>query len=459
MKKKVLLSSILTIVLCFSLIAGSTFALFTSKTQVDVTITAGKVALEAGVAITKLESVKADDTNGTITDEYGAKYSYETVSPTFTNGGTAEIINGVLTLDNITPGDKITFEITGANTSDVAAQYRYTVECLEGYKLMSGLVFTFEGFTDEYTSVASFTSPWTSIAKETNIDPVTVTVELPVKAGNEFQDTTTKIRIYVEAVQGNANVSTDTQPTVETLAAATDADSFATAITDPSVDIVGIANDMALTVGDIANKTIRADGNDVSFTFTGNLENVVIEGIVDTNGTDRIDVSKSTGDLTLKGCEFLTTGAAGNGAIYVGTTTDDTTGEVKATDLTIEDCKFAGVGTAKTYGIYGYSSGAITITNTTFDNFKSWAILVNGTAFGGVTVSGCTFDTTGGILKTLGGGVKGDFTFTNNTMITNGHDGNLDKVVVSGSGTDPVVCTGTKTVSGNTLNGAEWTQQ
>ena len=84
MKKKVLLSSIATIALCLCLIAGSTFALFTSKSNVNIAVTAGEVDMVAGIAITKLESVKGD-VNGTIVDENGNTYSYEEVSPNFTS--------------------------------------------------------------------------------------------------------------------------------------------------------------------------------------------------------------------------------------------------------------------------------------------------------------------------------------------------------------------------------------
>ena len=47
MKKKVLMSSIVTIVLCLTLIAGSTYALFTSESNVNVAVTSGKVVVKA----------------------------------------------------------------------------------------------------------------------------------------------------------------------------------------------------------------------------------------------------------------------------------------------------------------------------------------------------------------------------------------------------------------------------
>lgn len=212
MKKKVLLSSIATIALCLCLIAGSTFALFTSKSNVNIAVTAGEVDMVAGIAITKLESVKGD-VNGTIVDENGNTYSYEEVSPNFTNGGTAEVVGSVLTLDKITPGDKVTFEISGINNSNVAIQYRYVIECLSGDDLMKGLEFTINNVViDKY--MESYTSPWAPLAVGTSMTNVPITIELPVSAGNEFQKESTEIRVLVEAVQGNAVVDANTDPVI-----------------------------------------------------------------------------------------------------------------------------------------------------------------------------------------------------------------------------------------------------
>ena len=49
MKKKALLSSLLTIALCFSLIAGSTYALFTSTSEINVAATSGTVSVQANI--------------------------------------------------------------------------------------------------------------------------------------------------------------------------------------------------------------------------------------------------------------------------------------------------------------------------------------------------------------------------------------------------------------------------
>ena len=47
--KKIILSAALSIVMCLSLIAGATFALFTSETAINVAVTAGNVELVATV--------------------------------------------------------------------------------------------------------------------------------------------------------------------------------------------------------------------------------------------------------------------------------------------------------------------------------------------------------------------------------------------------------------------------
>lgn len=448
MKKKVLLSSILTIALCLSLIGGSTFALFTSQAEVGAVITAGKLEVTAGVAINKLESVKGDE-NGAIVDENGAHYSYETVAPNFTNGGTATVANGVLTLEKVTPGDKVTFTLSGANNGNVAAQTRYIIECLDGFHLMSGLVITVNG-GNEIPAVASYTSPWSPLAAETEMAPVTVTVELPVTAGNEFQGKSTSFRIVVEAVQGNAVVEDNREPVIEHVSAVADQADLDAALAGTEPAVITVVKDMALTVGDVTNKTFKVEGNDVAFTFNGLMENVVVEGIEAKTAGTKINLKNATGDITVLDSSLISAGGKHAGAsIALGMNAD----------LTVDNCVFVGGGAADYALSTSGSSGSVIITNSTFEGFTSWAILVNGTAGGDVLVDNCTFNTPDGVLKTLGGGVVGDFTFTNNEMIgCQGHDANPDKLVVSGSGTSPVICTGTKTVEGNTLDGAAWTQ-
>lgn len=211
MKKKALLSSILTIALCLSLIAGSTFALFTSSSEVNVAVTSGKVEVEANITGLTPYSVKPNPISGTIVDEYGHKYDYEKQNSAFINGGTAVLVGNELTLDKVTPGDKVTFTIEIANKSDVITQYRTLVYCTSNDGLFSGLEIgldgnTFNGFA--YTE-------WTTLAAGADIQDVAVTVELPVTAGNEYQSTSASLCFIVEAVQGNGATAYEYLPDLD----------------------------------------------------------------------------------------------------------------------------------------------------------------------------------------------------------------------------------------------------
>ena len=48
-RKNFIVSSILTIAMCVSMIVGSTFALFTSESKVNIAVSSGKVEVKASV--------------------------------------------------------------------------------------------------------------------------------------------------------------------------------------------------------------------------------------------------------------------------------------------------------------------------------------------------------------------------------------------------------------------------
>lgn len=644
MKKKILLSSVLTIAICLCLIAGSTFALFTSQAKIGIAVNAAKVEMTANISDLELYSVEATE-NGTIKDEFGGSYEYVGPLANFINGGTATFENGILKLDRITPGDKVSFNVEGSNNSDVTVQYRYVVKCEGGEKLMSGLLINVRGTT--YPVLDSYTSPWATLNPGTDLTPETIVVEFPVTAGNEYQEETCEINVYVEAVQGNADVSEDVHPvvifldgykgdlagdTVEAVvnnsgtvelsngtidvdfagfqnwgeatlndmtinagtaddyatisndgattvlnnvtvnsaggaiganngsqvtvnggkyhvdstntagryniyavdegtvvtvnggdfsfnaktqtrrayayvgagatlyinggnfgAASTKsgytagllgegtivitggtfgfdptkwvadgykvtkvdtnwvvtsyntaftADEVANLIADANTSVIELATDIAMTIGDISNKTINANGNAVNFTFNGIIDNVTVTGIVETAGANSINLKAATGTLTLADCQLKSATSTSGAAILMG----------PSANLVMDNCTVSSV-TGKSYGIYNSgASGSLTITNSTFEGFGSWAIQINNKVNGDVLVDNCTFNTPDGVLKVLSG-VQGDYTFTNNTMNgCKGHDGKIAQLF-------SVSCTGVKTVSDNTLDGAAWTQE
>ena len=230
MQKKVLLSSILVIALCLSVIAGSTYALFTDKAQTSIAITSGDVEVDAKLDITGVWSAKARDNQTAdqedlfLIDENG--YKYDHVDPNkgqwvFTNGGFAELTNSnsKIEITNITPGDKVGAQIIVKNTGDVEMIYRYKIVANDR-GLASGMVITADG--KAYEGAELYVSAWSAVAPadDTIVYTHDIYLELPVYAGNEYQseddvnaeypgEKGVTYTITVEAVQGNAKTFND----------------------------------------------------------------------------------------------------------------------------------------------------------------------------------------------------------------------------------------------------------
>lgn len=207
MKKKTLASAILCIALCLCLIAGSTFALFTSESTVNVAVTAGNVDVVATIDNTTLKVWSLNEA------EPAARRD------TFTNGGKAAIdSNGQLVINRMTPGDVVKFTINVKNNSDVAIKYRVKATSTIGdnanAKDLSEVLVstaTVNGVTHTMKqSNKSFESAWISVEAPNgvggNITAVTVVITFPNGTpahDNPFKKATAKLALTVEAVQGN----------------------------------------------------------------------------------------------------------------------------------------------------------------------------------------------------------------------------------------------------------------
>ena len=263
MKKNALISSILTIALCVSLIAGSTFALFTSDDAINVAVNSAKVKVVAEVGEFKT-------------------YSMDVLQPAgkFETTGTAEYdeATGKFTLTNIAPGDKVEFPINITNDSNITIQYRvkWTVEG----DLVDALVATVDGVA--LTSSTSDWALWTT--DEAKTKTLNVSVELPVGTLNDYQEKTANVAFVVEAVQGNAIV--DQVTTADQLAATLMMGRTATLGDDVELDA---ASAISIPAGSVA--TIDLGG----YTLTGN--NAKDEGaVIVNNGT--LNIVGTTGTLT-----------------------------------------------------------------------------------------------------------------------------------------------------------------
>ena len=196
MKKKVIISSIMTIVICLTLIAGSTFALFTDSDSVNVAVTAGTVDVEATI-----ENIDYTSELGAVLPESAATFE-----------------DNVLTIQYMVPGDVVTFDIVVTNKSNVSVDYTVLLENIgvvnEGdVDLWDALVVEIvadglEVDVDNKDALASgnfqdVEAPATGVETHT----ITVTISFPngtADHDNDFQGASCKIACTVEAVQGNA---------------------------------------------------------------------------------------------------------------------------------------------------------------------------------------------------------------------------------------------------------------
>ena len=117
MKKRILLTSVCSILLCFCLITGATYALFTSESKVNVAVTTGKVDVVAVAENFKLYSGEWNEETG----------QYESVLQDgylFATSGQVLVEGNEITIDGMVPMDKLTFDIVIKNSSNVDVKYQ-----------------------------------------------------------------------------------------------------------------------------------------------------------------------------------------------------------------------------------------------------------------------------------------------------------------------------------------------
>lgn len=199
MKKKVLLTSVVTIILCLCLIAGSTYALFTSSTSASMVVQSATVNVYAVVENLQVYSLTDDatkkDQNGWIFEQCSVVNN----QGSFINGGTVKLAGNNLDLKFMSPGDKVTFTIAVTNSSNIATQCRVItskdIKLANGQQVPDGLIVKYE------SGDMQVDNGWFVMNGTTG--SITVTVELPVEAGNEYQNMTADLGVLIEAVQAN----------------------------------------------------------------------------------------------------------------------------------------------------------------------------------------------------------------------------------------------------------------
>ena len=300
---------------------------------------------------------------------------------------------------------------------------------------MKGFVFTVEG--TKYASMASYVSEWNPLDIGEDINKygetgIQLAIELPVSAGNEFQEKSASIKLTVEAVQNNADISATDDVTVRYITTANDAATLAAKLESDEVLHVFLDGDIVETCTidqSIGDKILDANGHNVKLQIGTGADNdidvtsLLIKNInnIDNPVRDKNEInimSGVSGNITIADSKFL----GSNVKRFINGSGD----AEDRLDVLVEKCEFEALtdnsGKIKTdSAIYFYHTNNITVRDCKFVNLKSWTIIVNGPVYGNLTVSNCTFDKCTGIVKaavsdTISEALEGNFTFANNVL-------------------------------------------
>ena len=327
-KTKILATSFFLVAICFVLIIGATLALFTSKSNVNIAATSGKVEVVATI-----------DEDSVQTKQLGKEYQ-NGLNGTYMKAISLDAETGTVTLDKFVPGDGVKFNINIKNNSDVTVKYRTKVTNEGGEDLFNALDVTFDGGQTK----------WATLKAGGSNKTVNVAIELSEDAENIAQDQTMKLMFTVEAVQGNAEVA----PVV------TNADDLVKALQDETV------KEIELTSGAI----------DLSGVQTGSDYGIRIERPVTIYGAGNASVLK-----------FGNTGTAisGQADLMIAssnvTLRDFTVVAGHTSDKGVDTIKVTTVGSEN-------DLSDITLENVTVKAGKGHAINVHGAK--NVTIDGCT---------------------------------------------------------------------
>ena len=204
-KRSVIITAILAIIMCASLAAGATFALFTSSSSVNIAVTSGNVEVTASVV--DIQKSYVDENNETVN---GKLFSGDA---TFDEGA------HTVTLSHVLPKDTVKFKVRVVNGSNVAIKYRMVMSLVEDNGLFSSLDITLGG--KKFYGYTSGTK-YALLEAEQQIADIPVVISLP--EGATCNNTACKLTYKVEAVQGNASVEDFPEVPENTLAVNTTED-------------------------------------------------------------------------------------------------------------------------------------------------------------------------------------------------------------------------------------------
>ena len=259
-KSSIIIASLASIAVAGSLIAGATYALFTSKSETNIAVTSGKVDVVATLEKVEIYSPTLIAADGLSVID-GANAASGDV---FANGGKATFTDNSLTLDKVTPGDKVTFKINVTNYSNVETKYKTKLSLLDGDEILFNMLSLKDTSDTTGHEICSYETNWKDLDPTTDEANGTLTIsdeyslELPIAAGNIFQNRTCSIGFSVEAIQANASTTSFYEVSTEA--------EFNTAIRASGDKYILLLDDLTI----VDNDDIWPLGNDVVVDLAGN---------------------------------------------------------------------------------------------------------------------------------------------------------------------------------------------
>mgnify|MGYP002771084061 CR=1 FL=1 len=188
-KRSVIITAILAIIMCASLAAGATFALFTSNSSVNIVITSANVEVNADVKVTETWHENNGERADGLYDTGKAEVTYENNQ-------------AKLTLSNFVPTDGVKLAVSLKNESTVKIKYRVLLlaDRTVGTELLDELDIDMNGMAFRGYTLAT---EYVELEAGASIDDIPVTIVFP-KEADKGMNVTCNLAIKVEAQQGNA---------------------------------------------------------------------------------------------------------------------------------------------------------------------------------------------------------------------------------------------------------------
>lgn len=407
-KKTAIAAAILVVVMCAAIIAGATFALFTSTVTNDINVNTGDIKVTGSLTLDEAwsQSEEGAKTNATVSGN----------SATVQQGGTVSVNSetGAITFNKISLGDGAKFTLSLNIVNSIRAKYAVELQVAEGADstfLKDNLKVTFGDSEATLSENAATVSDWKVLEINeagTQVD-ITFTVSLPwTSTGIDAEGAQSiKLQLVTKAVQANASSGKDFETgdgtgydtITEAIQNAKDGDTVminASNITMPSLE--------ELTAATEGKKiTISGKGSDSStgtkITGTSNvyvpanvtLENVysqkmiqAVEGCTlrnvkmnnkiniraNTAATNALSDDDTTNAVVIDSCTFTSVNLSANGvsAIVRNCTLTVTGCPVSASNssrVVLENCSFSLSSGSKNV-IEAYSNSTVVAKDSTF---------------------------------------------------------------------------------------------